>query len=63
MATILMKFGFVETWDFLLFNKDGTTHSFPFASLLSQSWNKLHNSVAFKLLSHLIEMYQHIQKI
>lgn len=36
---------------------------FPFVSLLSQSWKKLHNSVAFKLLSHLTEMYQHIEKI
>lgn len=37
--------------------------AFPFVSLLSQRWKKLHSSVTFKLLSYLTEMYQHIPKI
>lgn len=44
-----MEPGVVETWDFLLFNMDdGITQSLPLCGpFLSQSWQKLHNSVAF----------------
>jgi len=61
IATELRKPGFVETWDFPLFSRDGVTHSLSLhGRFLSQSCQKLQNSVAFTLFSNLTEMHQHV---